>query len=435
MARSALDIAIASKNWDKLVAAIEADDNPAAAVQRAEPTIAHWPDDRRELAIELWRELASGAEPPPWLPLTRHLRLEHGDDLDGVERMPWLTSLDLTDFRGSVGQLRELPALRWLAIGSIGIDAETLGALTQLETLRLVQPQYWIPLDELELPPGLRALDIRHSDIATLDGLAQVPALQRLDLVDNKQLSDVAALAGLPALEWLSIVDCTRVADLSAIAGLTGLRCLYLRGLDRLEHLPPLDRLTALRDLGLGGRELHDLGPLSALSALEGLAVYGLPRVGDLAPLGALASLRRLGLNGLPLVADASPLGNLARLEALDLSHLDRLADLAPLASLHALRAMTLDGLPLLRSIRFIAGLPALENILITYCPGVDDIAPLAAASALRYITLRDLGVRDVSPLAALPHLQQIGIALTPPPVGLDAFDARRTRVYNPSQR
>jgi hypothetical protein len=403
MAGAELDSAIAREDWDGLVAAIEADDDPAAAAQRAEPAIAHWPDERRELPAELWRELAAGAEPPPWLPLTRHLRLERGDELDGAARTPWLTSLDLLDYDGFFEPLRELPGLRSLAIGPAAIDAASLGALTRLETLRLHQPQYWVPLDELELSPTLRVLDIRHSELATLDGLARVPGLQRLELVDNKLLSDVSALAALPALEWLSLAGCTGLTDLSV---------------ERVVHLPPLDRLQALRDLSLGGDELAGLGPLSALPALERLQLDGLPRIDDLAPLGALASLHTLTLTALPRVDDLAPLGALASLRTLGLRGLPLATDVAPLGKLARLESLHLTYL----------------EALVTYCPGVADIAPLAAARALQFITLRDLGVRDVSPLAALPRLQQIGIAQTPPPAGLDAFDARRTRVYNPSQ-
>jgi len=199
MANSDLDDAIASEDWAALLAAVEGADDPAAAVQRAEPLIAGWPDERRELPTELWRQLADRAEPPAWLPLTRALRLEEGDDLDGVARAPWLTSLDLTEYDGSMAGLAHVPGLRRLAIRVV--DAGAMAGLTRLESLTVQQPDVLDSLGTLPLGPGLRVLVIGHSELVSLDGMERAAGLQRLELPDHPRLTDVAGLAALTSLQ------------------------------------------------------------------------------------------------------------------------------------------------------------------------------------------------------------------------------------------
>jgi hypothetical protein len=228
------------------------------------------------------------------------------------------------------------------------------------------------------------------------------------------------------------------------------------RGADASQCVTQLPRLTALNlddnpdrgamsavicgtattssDLGdaITSEELQTLTPLSALPALEYLRLAELPLVNDLTPLSALTSLRRLAVNAMPRITDVTPLATLTQLESLQLVYLDAIADLAPIVTLHALKALTLDSLPALHSIAFTAGLGTLENVRISNCANIDTITPLAAATAIRYITLRNLPHLDVAPLAALPHLEQIGVTQSPPPIGLNAFDPHRTRVYDP---
>jgi hypothetical protein len=103
--------------------------------------------------------------------------------------------------------------------------------------------------------PLIRSLDFFATTLGSLEPLAGLIALQRLNL-SRTRVSDLSPLTGLTALEHL-ILRRTQVSDLSPVAELTALQHLDLTvGRDKevgteIRHLSPLAGLTALQHLDL----------------------------------------------------------------------------------------------------------------------------------------------------------------------------------------
>jgi Leucine-rich repeat (LRR) protein len=150
-----------------------------------------------------------------------------------------------------------------------------------------------------------------------------------------------------------------------------------------LERL--VDRALAvdIRLLDLSGTGVRDLGPLAALTGLQGLYLNS-TAVTDLGPLAALTALRSLDLDGTG-VKDLGPLAALTELQELDLDN-TRVTNLGPLA--------------------------ALRGLIILYLAntGVTDLGPLEGLTALKGIYLRGTGVTDEQVAKLLSESPRISI-------------------------
>ena len=81
-------------------------------------------------------------------------------------------------------------------------------------------------LEVLKYVPNLRALDLGHHDLTTLDFVKYLPELRILILADNN-IRDLTPLAQLEHLEYLELFR-NKASDLSPLAGLTNLLDLNL---------------------------------------------------------------------------------------------------------------------------------------------------------------------------------------------------------------
>ena len=209
---------------------------------------------------------------------------------------------------------------------------------------------------------ALKELDAEDAGIADLEGIEQVPALERLFLAGN-QVADLTPLAFLPALTALDLSR-NGLSNLSGLAGLTG-----------------------LRELTLSNNGIEDVSALAGLVSLETLRLSG-NRIADASPLARLSSLRRLWLNDNAL------------------TRLPRLSGLGSLEWLHAARNR-IEVLPA-------EGLGAVRRLRLTG-NRIANLEPLLGHDGLREGAV--LGVRD-NPLSAasikehLPALRARGVAV-----------------------
>ena len=97
---------------------------------------------------------------------------------------------------------------------------------------------------------NLKALDIGHMNVHSLDFLRETAPLKILIVADNG-LKDIGALAGQTEIEYLEIFK-NYITDLS-----------------------PLSGMTQLRDLNIGYNDIRDLSPLDGLQNLERLWTMG----------------------------------------------------------------------------------------------------------------------------------------------------------------
>lgn len=99
-------------------------------------------------------------------------------------------------------------------------------------------------LELLRYAPGLKALDLGHNDIGSLDFLRFFPELELLILADNP-VKDIEMIGTLKHLKYLEIFN-TQISDLSPLANCTELLDLNLSYCPRVKDLSPLDSLPAL---------------------------------------------------------------------------------------------------------------------------------------------------------------------------------------------
>ena len=172
------------------------------------------------------------------------------------------------------------------------------------------------------------------------------------------------------------------IEDLSPLSGLTSLEFLHLYG-NEIEDVSPLSGLTSLEELHLARNSISDVGPLSGLVNLTLLHLFG-NEVEDVSPLSGLTSLIEIHLHG-NRVDDVSPLSGLTSLEELHLG-INFITDVSPLTGLVNVELVHLYGndiediSPLLENEGLdegdeldISGNPLSDESLETHVPALEE--------------------------------------------------------------
>jgi hypothetical protein len=168
--------------------------------------------------------------------------------------------------------LTNLPALERLSVGG-AIDADALSAEAVAE--------------------GLLELICDRPTFGGIEPLARFGALERLS-VNAWPEDSLEPLAGLTALRRLDLTASKGFQHLGALVALEDLRLTLEKG--TLKDLRALAPLRALRRLEASGRALRSLEGADALPALE-TVVLRRTAVKDLAPLADAPTLRRVALD------------------------------------------------------------------------------------------------------------------------------------------
>ncbi len=100
-------------------------------------------------------------------------------------------------------------------------------------------------LEALRYVPGLRALDLGHNELTSLDFLKYCPDLELLILGDNRGITDITPIGDLKHLQYLELFS-TGAEDLRPLAGCRELIDLNLCYDKKVTDLSPLDELPNL---------------------------------------------------------------------------------------------------------------------------------------------------------------------------------------------
>ena len=100
-------------------------------------------------------------------------------------------------------------------------------------------------LEALQYVHGLKALDLGHNEITSLDWLQYCPDLEMLILSDNRRIKDITPIGNLKHLQYLEMFS-TDTVDISPLANCTELIDLNLSADKSITDLSPLDGLTKL---------------------------------------------------------------------------------------------------------------------------------------------------------------------------------------------
>ena len=204
------------------------------------------------------------------------------DDLNVV-------TLNLT----SDAAVQTLPGLRSLLLQSYATNRVDITAFPKLEKLWT----YWRSGSETALEATrLRALTIAKYPFASVEPLARLIALEHLGLRNSRRLESLTGIDHMHRLVKLELIDDRRLSDIEALAT-ADCRLTHLRIQDcrRLAHIDPIAHQRDLAELHLSDcGDVHSIRPLSGLPRLERLWLDGTTNIvdGDVSVLVGLPSLQ-----------------------------------------------------------------------------------------------------------------------------------------------
>lgn len=220
-----------------------------------------------------------------------------------LRHMPRLEHLTLNSYRlERFDALAEVPGLRSLSLPETLKSRPSLGVLAHLPELEELRIEgHARDFEAVRELPKLRSLYLYASRVAGLEAIAGATRLELLSLSYGR-IHDFASLRGLPTLRGLAIWQTRGMTaeDLSALAELPALEALDLgamRGVDSLAPLRgrPASTLRYLLMEGMAG--LGDYADIAELHALEEIGVWGKgPVITDVGPLLAAPGLQAVVL-------------------------------------------------------------------------------------------------------------------------------------------
>lgn len=261
--------------------------------------------------------------------------------------------------------------------------------------------------------------------IEDLNPLSSLTHLEELNLTFNN-IRDLTPLSSLVNLRTLYLEYGTShnqrniikhgetPLDLTPLASLTNLENLHLTA-NVITNLTPLASLRNLRVLILGNIGFSeydsdiaaqhssniDLIPLSNLTNLQELQIYGTPNIENFTPLSSLINLRLLNLSE-SQIKDIKFLSSLTNLEELYLIS-NQIKDVAPLSRLTKLQHLHIYN----NQIEDITAVAALTKLQILFLSNnqINDVTPLSPLTNLQELELSDNQITDVTPLSSLQNL------------------------------
>jgi Leucine-rich repeat (LRR) protein len=230
--------------------------------------------------------------------------------LGGLEKLVALETLDVTDISTTdLSILRQCPRLVTLsAQGDISaLESIIHAAAPFLVDCRLHIDRPVSALDSRSLSCLRRStvLKFRGLDYASLQGLEEIPSLERLHL-EGTSVDDVRSLAGCRALKVLglrhSFVTDVGIIGLERILTLKVLNLTYCK---RITSVTSLRHCTALRELNLFGTRVTDAGiaGLECIVTLTKLSLVDCNLITRVSSLRHSPSLRELNISGTAMTA------------------------------------------------------------------------------------------------------------------------------------
>jgi Leucine-rich repeat (LRR) protein len=304
-----------------------------------------------------------------------------------------------SEFSGDDRQLHALrdfaSQIQYLELGSKPkVDLAFVSELHGLRELTLAQSADAI--DFARLPLLKSCLFLKP---ASLGGLAQAPALERLQLWGIK-LSGLSALSSLKTLRELVLRE---VVSLTSLDGIEALR---------------LERLELVYNRGL--RSVANLNGSSSLVVLE---ISGSSAADDFNEITDLPMLERLTVSSGPALRSFDAVGNFGNLRMLHLQNTNMRAtscSIAPLLKLRQLQALSLHAGPskgygCITDIERLGEITSLESIYIDRGPKTSSLGFVRSLPQLRKLRLSRMEIEDgdFSVLLQAPALTDVEI--TPP--------------------
>lgn len=283
--------------------------------------------------------------------------------------LPRLHKVSINDTKlADLRPLAECPALQTLRCARTPF-ADTMPVLPQLTELVVGNTckQKW--LDRLHTTaPALTSLDLSggpydrgHKTVTSLLPLLQCPTLRRLDVRNNASITpallvpfvkDPRSVGRFSLQDMVTYGVNPGLATDAVVHAYLAARCgtettLRLHGAYAFTHLPSESALTrcVLQEVYIGGTNVRDLSPLSALVQLRRLECCddkgNAAPIASIAPLALCASLQRLGLRRCNRLTDLAALHECPLLTTVDVRGCDQVPDAAIQALEAAVRGVS----------------------------------------------------------------------------------------------
>ncbi len=257
--------------------------------------------------------------------------------------------------------------------------------LGQITTLILSEDESFTQWDEYQDYHGIHEYDTPKSPAPpmSLEDLRYFTGLTSLAL-EKQNISDLSALAALPltrlSLSW------NQVTDLTPLSACSELRVLWLSH-NPITDLSPLAGLTTLSDFDITDTSVTSLEPLKN------------------APLQRLLCLNT-GLSYHTFLPDYPGLSDL-RLTGADE---ETIRYISGLTNLEVLGLFDSDVTALAQ----VGSMPRLSTLDLTGCVGLNSLEGIESYPALLYLSVSGTGVRDLTPVVALPRLDALEVIGVP---------------------
>lgn len=218
-----------------------------------------------------------------------------GDDYSFLASLPWLRSLKIVAGKAQdLSAIGGLTALEELSIGCTAMKAVDFSGLHSLQRCFL---HWWNGASSIFRCTSLESLYLHKLPVKQSAGLAALENLRELSIY-SQSMTSLEAIADLATLEKLELFGFRKLESLSGIEKLTSLRSLTLDGCSLLTDLTPLSKLSKLEHLDVSGwKSIDTLSPLRNLGQLRAFCFSGeRTKVidGDLSPLEDLPQLSML---------------------------------------------------------------------------------------------------------------------------------------------
>jgi len=273
---------------------------------------------------------------------------------------------------------------------------------------------------ELELQ--MESVDWSEPRISDISALRYFTGLTYLSLgwaLQNNGLGvDLSPLSGLSKLDTLFLC-CNDIRDITPLSSLTQLTSLWLFGCDGVSDLSALSGMVSLWDLWLQGCAISDVSPLSGLTELTRLYL-GNNMITDISALSGMTKLTELNLAGNPIL-DYSPIeGIFANLTNPDFDlepGNDVIAFDDPVLETRVCEALGLqNGGITFADVMDVTDLSIDNDWQEKFPEGsqISDITPLKYFVNLKYLGIQFHAIRDIKPLCGLTNLESLCLGGNP---------------------
>jgi Leucine-rich repeat (LRR) protein len=354
----------------------------------------------------------------------RELNLAYSgvESLRGLEELVALETVDVTDTDISTTDLSILQQCPRLVTLTAKGDITALESIIHAAAPSLVDCRLHIDrpvraLDSRSLSCLRRSTVLKFDDLdnASLQGLEELPSLERLDLFGTG-VDDVRSLAGCRALRELKLAY-SRVTDVGimGLERIAALEVLHLAG-SQITSVTSLRHCTALRELILDWTIVTDasIAGLESIVTLTKLSLVNCANITSVSSLRHSPSLRELDISFTPVTAAGTmgldEIGTLQCLKAGGCAQLDA----ATLRRCRSLREVELNSSEDLTDaiLAALADVRTLETLKL-FCRDVRDVSALARSVSLRELHLEGSAVCDegIVGLERIPSLTFVWLA------------------------